>query len=507
MRTLPLSPWDKYYWSDRLPGHRAEVMAELLPENMIDAEPVKIAMEVAFEARDWELAQHIQRHWIDTLDLNEADNGASLAKRETLFFIRGRTEEKWLDLLLEARVCPLDQSGQSVLWEATREIHSQVVDFRDLDHLDHYLSAARKWMRQGSNPAEGNPRVVDLVAQVVDRLLDLAPARVEDFNNLRRDMLSSIDRHAEYDQVKQDMRVAIQSRNMPAITACQERFLRVPEASRSWCPLEICLEVFHDSPDFDIAAAISALREGGWDLSGHDNAGRTPLYVVCADEAFTPQFRNDLLRKMLDMGADPSIVNRQGFHHLGTAADTALHACSLIQDPPVMLLVNHGADVDLADIRGLTPLIYASRELRVEMMQDLLLRRANPHKKGPAGQTPAHEFMENCASPLMDEVQVDTMIRGAMVLHQAGLDLSSPDKSGKTAWQALLSGAAFGSRAHDVATLLAALENEGVPIPWQHLLETAAQNPGKTPVHALVESKVLRVSSPSAQSSLPRRRI
>lgn len=507
MRTLPLSPWDTYYWSDRLPGRRAEVMEELHPESMLDAEPVKIAMQVAFETRDWELAQHIKRHWIDTLNLNEADNGASLAKRETLFFIRGRTEEKWLDLLLEARVCALDPRGQSVLFEATREIHSQVVDFRDVDHLDHYLIAARKWMGQGANPAEGDPRVIDLVSRVTERLLDLAPSRVDDFTSLRRDMLSSIDRHAEYAQVKKDMLAAIESQDMPALTACTQRFLQIPEASRSWSPIAACLEVFNATSDFEIEAAIGALQRGGWDISGHDIHGETPLYAVLTDEDLTAEFRNGLLRKMLDMGADPSVVNRQGFHHLSTAADTALHGCSLVRDAPITLLVNHGADVDLADIRGMTPLMYASRELYVEMMQDLLMRRANPHKKGPNGQTAAHAFMESCASPVMDTINLDTMVMGAMALHQAGLDFSTPDKSGKTAWQSLLSGADMAGRDDDIAAMLEALESKGVPIPWPHLMEAMGTIQMSTPVHALVDSKVLTLTTPSASSGPSRRRI
>ena len=105
-------------------------------------------------------------------------------------------------------------------------------------------------------------------------------------------------------------------------------------------------------------AVMDALVAAGADTRLATDEGTTPLMVaaglgrVPAETRVTEADTLDALQFVLDLGAEVNATNLVG--------RSALHGAAHIRsDPAVQLLVDHGATVDVADQRGITPLMIA----------------------------------------------------------------------------------------------------------------------------------------------------
>jgi uncharacterized protein len=144
-------------------------------------------------------------------------------------------------------------------------------------------------------------------------------------------------------------------------------------------PLNIALTNLH----FDLAAY---LIDAGADVDKWDLFGRTPLYMA-TDVSTLPLQGNgamiyipsldsltavDIVKKLLDKGADPNIrlkrrppylnvpQDRGGDTILAQGATPLLRAARAGDAPVVRLLLEHGAIVDLPSAYGVTPLMAAA---------------------------------------------------------------------------------------------------------------------------------------------------
>ena len=105
-------------------------------------------------------------------------------------------------------------------------------------------------------------------------------------------------------------------------------------------------------------AVMDALVAAGADTRLATDEGTTPLMVaaglgrVPAETRVTEADTLDALQFVLDLGAEVNATNLVG--------RSALHGAAHIRsDPAVQLLVDYGATVDVADQRGITPLMIA----------------------------------------------------------------------------------------------------------------------------------------------------
>lgn len=139
--------------------------------------------------------------------------------------------------------------------------------------------------------------------------------------------------------------------------------------------------------------AVAALLAAGADVDRQDDDRANPFLVAGAEGLL------EILRLVNDAGADPAITNRFGgvalipaaerghvdvvrylltetivnVNHVNRLGWTALLEAILLSDGGprhqaiVRLLIDHGADVDLADGDGVRPLAHARRRGQTEM--------------------------------------------------------------------------------------------------------------------------------------------
>ena len=179
----------------------------------------------------------------------------------------------------------------------------------------------------------------------------------------------------------------------------------------------------HLAAEVENATAVRTLLEAGADLSARNNAGATPLHMAATNESA------EILALLLDAGADidagagsfgppllSAIVNRRGFRRgpmneaavnalleagvdvnaADSAGNTPLLASmdpdrreGLLDDLPVRLL-SLGADPDLPDSQGRSPLYSAGAAEGPEVIQALLAAGADPQVLTNDGASPLH---------------------------------------------------------------------------------------------------------------------
>lgn len=120
-----------------------------------------------------------------------------------------------------------------------------------------------------------------------------------------------------------------------------------------------------------------------------------------------------LVRRILSAGADPNLKDSRGFTPLH-------HAAKRGSLPVVKELVEAGARVDMRDIQGDTPLAVASAKGNTKTVKYLISKRADVNSRDIHGYTPLRFAVQNRCSNAVHEL----IAAGAVVdLHSAaGLD-------------------------------------------------------------------------------------
>lgn len=175
----------------------------------------------------------------------------------------------------------------------------------------------------------------------------------------------------------------------------------------------------------DAASVREALRHGGNPNEHIEGFGWRPLHYACDNghvgvvEELLSHARTDVDAAEDGMGATPLLLAVDAF------GDADLQAASA---RIVALLVRAGADVNLTDSTGTSPLHVASKRQNVAAVRLLLLHRARPSvAKESTGQTPMHQA---CLCERSGGAAATVEIIEALAA--AGADLDSADRMGYT---------------------------------------------------------------------------
>ncbi|WP_341816915.1 ankyrin repeat domain-containing protein [Wolbachia endosymbiont (group A) of Agelastica alni] len=172
------------------------------------------------------------------------------------------------------------------------------------------------------------------------------------------------------------------------------------ESEYGWTPLH-CV-VYYNRKD-----VVSILIDQGADISAKDKDGKTP-FEIASEQNHTEvanflsekqgEYNRSLLNAvkkrdiseitdLLNRGADVNVKNNRG--------DTPLHLVARNGHLEVVeKLIENGANVNEKDIHGETPLHRAAEKGRLEVVEKLIENGANVNEKDIHGETPLHRAAE-----------------------------------------------------------------------------------------------------------------
>ncbi|KAI1767480.1 ankyrin repeat-containing domain protein, partial [Hypoxylon sp. FL1150] len=178
----------------------------------------------------------------------------------------------------------------------------------------------------------------------------------------------------------------------------------------------------------------------GSDPNGAMNAAKTPLQLATLNGSV------GIVKKLLDVHADPNRVDKGGYSALHGARYSALHgACFYSFTDIVDLLIQYDANINAADSYGNRPLHEAARRGHTDVVKQLLKANANINVTNERSITPLQRSIMNKWFPT------------ALFLLEKGADPNIRDENGDTALMA-----AFVSTADD-ELINALLKNHAEP--------------------------------------------
>ena len=195
---------------------------------------------------------------------------------------------------------------------------------------------------------------------------------------------------------------------------------------------------------------VQALLGGGADPFVEDEYGRTPLHRAAAAEADEQDSTGAKVKLLLSEGLDPNAQQTDGMFLGGGEGDTPLHKAVQSRGDSAKetakLLVEHGADLDLRNEHGATPLHFSSGRQTAELLLD---NGADLNAEDSEGRTPLHRVAEDTSIEEAGALISLFLERGADPNRQLGEDNESINlihlaaaEGTKEAVQALLDGGA-----------------------------------------------------------------
>jgi len=154
---------------------------------------------------------------------------------------------------------------------------------------------------------------------------------------------------------------------------------------------------------------IKAIADAGGDVDIRDNYGETPLLMLahCGPWNEVPKARrSECAQMLLSCGADAHAVNPRG--------RGVLHLACTENDQQIMETCIEGmADVNMQDLAGFTPLMWAAGRNGAESVKMLLDYEADMNIKAHRGQTAMTFALTNGCSAIVDILEKHQMILDA----------------------------------------------------------------------------------------------
>eukprot|EP00730_Choanoeca_flexa_P005849 TRINITY_DN12033_c0_g1_i12.p1 TRINITY_DN12033_c0_g1~~TRINITY_DN12033_c0_g1_i12.p1 ORF type:complete len:678 (+),score=101.39 TRINITY_DN12033_c0_g1_i12:1502-3535(+) len=151
------------------------------------------------------------------------------------------------------------------------------------------------------------------------------------------------------------------------------------------------------TPLFEVAKGSVEMTEmlisAGADVNIATNGGTTPLHRA------SKWGRVDVMQCLLEAGAYMNAHNRSG--------NTALHLAASWGKAPVALLLEHGADANIPDDSGKTPIYNAIERMDLDSFRLLVVHGASLTIYNKAGSTPMHAIM---AHSMVDQPHFEQLL-------------------------------------------------------------------------------------------------
>ena len=157
------------------------------------------------------------------------------------------------------------------------------------------------------------------------------------------------------------------------------------------------------------AQTVQAIIKHTDNINAVNNKCQTALWFACSDG------RDDLVKVLLNVGADPKISDTNG--------DSSLHAAiyGWCSTETVQNIICHGAQVNTVNNTGETPLLIACTMAHEQLVTFLLKSKADPNITNSEGHACLHSA-----------VDVDCSRETLLELVDCGADVNAKDKRGRT---------------------------------------------------------------------------
>jgi ankyrin repeat protein len=148
-----------------------------------------------------------------------------------------------------------------------------------------------------------------------------------------------------------------------------------------------CTTTLNRAIERDQGKAVDGYLASGANVNEADKDGATPLINAA-------QYGNlALIQRLVERGANVNAADKQG-----NSALSYLASGDTYKNDAASFLLAHGADVNRANYRSLTPLVLASMrscdaasaDPQAELLAILIKGGANPNEQGPTGELPLH---------------------------------------------------------------------------------------------------------------------
>jgi ankyrin repeat protein len=175
----------------------------------------------------------------------------------------------------------------------------------------------------------------------------------------------------------------------------------------NYCPGDT---VLHAASEGGHAEIVEFLIQNGADVNIHDGSNNTPLYDALTASDFTEGHKR-VAEILLSNGADINAYNGEERRY-----ETALHSVAGWQMERVIFILNKGADINIRDYNGNTPLLNAVVSGKEDIVKFLLSKGAKKNIKNNHGYGPIEAALEFRRKDIADLIQQATGTGCVMVL-------------------------------------------------------------------------------------------